>query len=79
MSNSNKPDWLHRSKDWGTTPHVNIGRSHGHSPTIVPPGGVGPRGTISIGRPGADIAAGKFSRHLPLPYGPFEDRFRRDK
>lgn len=79
MSNFNKPSWLHRSKNWGK-PHVDLGPlDHGHSPTVCPPSGVGPDGTISVRRLYPDMKAGKFSGNLPPPYGPIPDPFRRDK
>ncbi len=54
----NDVSWLHRSDNWGGKPHVDIGDSHGHSPTINPP----PRdenGAIKIGK----------LKDLPPPFG----------
>ena len=62
-----KPGWLHRSDSWGGQPHVDIGRSHGHSPTVVPPAGVTPTGALPIARRPGDVG---FSSNLPAPYGP---------
>jgi hypothetical protein len=48
---------LHQSHSWGKA-HVDIGHSHGHSPTLYPPRST--EGVIELAR----------REHLPAPFGP---------
>ena len=57
MSNDNKISNLHQSPNW-TKAHVDIGRSHGHSPTLNQPRTVD--GVKELGG----------WKDLPAPYGP---------
>ena len=58
-NNNNNNSWLHRSNNWGGKPHIDIGKSHGHSPTINKPSGIDSSSTINIGS----------WKDIPSPYG----------
>ena len=60
---NDEPGNLHNSDAWGK-PHVDIGKDHGHSPTIIQPRQLD--GVTELGQKRDDPTG-----NLPAPFGPF--------